>query len=296
MHILVTGGTGFIGGALLPALAGRGEQVTVLTRQRRPMGQGQGQVAYVNALDDITDPVDAVINLAGASLAARRWTAAYKREIRSSRVDFTRQLVAWMASRQMPPKVLISGSAIGFYGASGDAQFTESSPGASDFAATLCRDWEEAALAAQSDSTRVVLLRLGVVLDAGGGALTEMMRSFRFGVGSWLGSGSQWLSWIHRGDVVAAILAVLDNHVTGPFNLVAPTPVSHRAFCDALARRRRVLFKAGVPGVVMRTLLGEMAESLLLTGQWVVPERLHHELGFEFTFPSIDEALADILS
>ncbi len=270
MHILVTGGTGFIGGALLPALAGRGERVTVLTRQRRPMGQGQGQVAYVNALDDITDPVDAVINLAGASLAARRWTAAYKREIRSSRVDFTQQLVAWMASLETPPKVLISGSAIGFYGASRDARFTESSGGASDFAATLCRDWEQAALAAQSDLTRVVLLRLGVVLDAGGGALTEMMRSFRFGVGSWLGSGSQWLSWIHRGDVVAVILAVLDTHVTGPVNVVAPTPVSHRAFCDALARRRRILFKAGVPGVVMRTLLGEMAESLLLTGQWVV--------------------------
>jgi uncharacterized protein (TIGR01777 family) len=295
MHIVVTGGTGFIGGALLPALIDRGDRVTVLTRQSRLQTAGSENLRYVTALDAIEAPVDVVVNLAGASLAARRWTAAYKREIRASRVDFTQTLVAWMKSLDTPPAALISGSAIGYYGASLDARFTESSAVASDFAATLCRDWERAALGAHSDATRVVLLRLGVVMDAGGGALTEMMRSFQFGVGSWLGSGRQWLSWIHRKDVIRVIVAALDAEITGPINVVAPTPVTHRSFCDAVARKRRTLFSAGVPGFVMRGLLGEMADALLLTGQRVEPERLQTEMGFNFSYPTIDDALGDIL-
>ncbi len=296
MHIVVTGGTGFIGSALLPALVARGERITVLTRQEQLERQNHPQIRYVTALEAITEPVDAVVNLAGASLAAKRWTPAYKQEIRTSRVDFTEKLVTWMRSLEVPPAALISGSAIGYYGASADARFTESSAVASDFAATLCSDWEQAALVAQSDATRVVPLRLGVVLDAGGGALTEMMRSFHFGVGSYLGSGSQWLSWVHRKDVVRVIEICLDTAVSGPINVVAPNPVNHRAFSEALARRRRTLFTTAVPGFVMRGLLGEMAEALLLSGQWVVPERLQKELAFKFSFPSIDEALIDILA
>lgn len=293
MHILVTGGTGFIGSALIPALKRRGDRVTVLSRKSR---QNTRDVAYVQQLTDIETPVDAVINLAGASLAAKRWSDRYKAEIVASRVGLTERLVSWMKAQPQSPKVLLSGSAIGYYGTSGTTTFTEASLPGTGFAAELCQAWESAASVADDGATRVVQLRLGVVFDRDGGALQEMMRSFRFGVGSWVGSGSQWLSWVHRADVVRAILLLLeDERAQGPFNVVAPNALTHRQFCETLSARKPTLFSAGVPGFLLRAMVGEMADELLLNGQRVLPEKLE-ALGFEFRFESLDSALIDILS
>lgn len=289
MHILVTGGTGFIGSALVPALLADDHQVTVLSRTPR---QSVGSLHYTQVLTDISAPVDAVINLAGASLAAKRWTRRYKAEIIQSRVDFTHELVAWMASQSEPPAVLLSGSAIGWYGASQEVEFDEKSRPGHGFAAALCHRWEAAALEAESLGTRVVLLRLGVVLDRDGGAYAEMTRSFAAGVCSWLGSGEQWLSWVHRRDVVQSILMLLTAaQLSGPVNVVAPEPVSHRAFAAAVAGQTRTWLAAGVPAMLARTLIGEMADELLLTGQRVRPAVLQ-AAGYQFAFPDVSSTVA----
>ena len=293
MHILVTGGTGFIGKALVAELLKRDFRVSVLTRQGQVQRPG---VDFIQGLDAITEPVDGVINLAGASLAARRWNEDYKAEMVASRVGLTEGLVRWMLGQPVPPKVLLSGSAVGYYGASREHCFDESSPPGRGFSAELCQAWESAAGGGSGPDTRVVSLRLGVVFDRGGGALNEMMRSFQLGVGSWMGDGAQWLSWVHRTDVVRSILFLLDQETaTGPYNLVAPLPVTHRDFCSILSARKRTLFNTGIPAPVMRLMLGEMADELLLTGQRVTPDRLLAS-GFEFRFGSLDSALIDILS
>ena len=293
MHILVTGGTGFIGSALVPELVGRGHEVTVISRAMRSAGHN---VAYCQTLSEVETDIDAVINLAGASLAARRWTARYKREIVESRVNLTQDLVSWLKQRESPPHVFISGSAVGFYGHHDNEVFTETSDRGQGFSATLCDDWEKAAAAADAFIPRVSTLRLGVVFDRGGGALQEMLRSFHFGLQSWLGSGEQWLSWVHRQDVVSAICYLLEHPTaSGPFNLTAPVPVTHKEFSAAAAESFRTVFVAGVPKPVMRLLVGEMADELLLRGQRVVPERLLNE-DFRFSHPEIAGALQDILA
>lgn len=293
MHVLVTGGTGFIGSALVPALLEEGHSVTVFTRQSLAH---RGALHYVSSFDAITEPVDAVINLAGASLADQRWSDAYKQEMLDSRVGVTDALVTWMQSQSAPPKVLLSGSAIGYYGSSEDKVFDEAWPPGTGFAASLCQQWESAALAAEALGIRVALLRLGVVFDRDGGALDEMLRSFKLGVGSWLGNGDQWLSWVHRWDVVRAIVFLLEHgDASGPFNLSSPNPVTHRQFCDVVSARQRVLFKLGVPSLVIRAMVGEMADELLLSGQQVLPNRLT-ALGYQFAFPSLDGAILDIRS
>ena len=292
MHILVTGGTGFIGGALLPELLSRGYRMTVLTRGSYC---DSAAVRYVNDLDAVEGKVDAVINLAGAGLAARRWSKSYKREIVDSRVGLTQHLVAWLERQQSRPQLLISGSAVGFYGKSLTQAFTEDSGPGEGFSAELCRQWEAAALTAESFIPQVALLRLGVVLDHGGGALQEMLKSFQFGIGSWLGSGNQWLSWIHRRDVVNAICFLLETPgIQGPFNLTAPRPVTHEELCSVAKEFKWTLFSAGVPSPVMRLLVGEMADELLLNGQWVEPQRLR-QLGFVFEYPQLRDALENIL-
>lgn len=293
MHVLVTGGTGFIGGALVPALLKQGHTVTILSRSPQESGV---DLRYVTALAQIKDPVDAVINLAGASLAGRRWSEAYKAEIVASRVSLTQRLVDWMAGQKTPPRVLLSGSAIGYYGHSDAENFTEVSPAGAGFSADLCQQWESAARRAEALGTRVVLLRLGVVFDRNGGALDAMMQSFNMGVGSWVGSGKQWLSWVHRWDVVRAMQHLLaSEQAVGAYNLTAPHPVTHKVFAKILAARKPTLINIGVPAFAMRLLVGEMANELLLDGQRVLPNRLT-EAGFAFTFESLDSALIDILS
>ena len=295
MNYLITGGTGFIGTALIEALLRDGRTVTVLTRQAR---QGRGPLAFVSSLDSIPAETrfDAVVNLAGASLAGGRWNATYKQEIVSSRLATTEQLVKYLRRLEEPPEVLLSASAIGYYGHHGDELLTEDGAVTPGFSHDLCQRWEAAAMDASDIGTRVCLLRFGVVLDRDGGAMVEMARPFRFGVANWLGSGRQWLSWVHRQDVVAAIRFLQDREdLSGPFNITAPEPVTSRGFCDAMKKHRRTLVTAPVPATVMRLLVGEMADELLLNGQRVAPARLQ-AAGFEFQYPRLDGALADILA
>ena len=293
MHMLVTGGTGFIGSALVPEFLKRGFSVTVLSRHQQPQRAG---VTYVQSLASVEKAVDIVVNLAGASLAGRRWSDGYKAEMVASRAGFTEQLVQWMRAQSNPPSLLISGSAIGFYGSSRDQFFDETSPGGSGFSAQLFQAWESAASVLEGTDTRVVTLRLGVVFDRNGGALQEMMRSFKLGVGTWMGDGDQWLSWVHRADVVRAILFLCaDPSVKGAYNVVAPRPITHREFARVLSARKPTMFSFGLPASIARLLLGEMADELLLEGQRVTPNKLL-DAGFDFRFASLDSALIDILA
>lgn len=291
MNILVTGGTGFIAEALIPALQQRGHDVIVLTRRSAPK-QLPG-VEYVQALSSSSSTIDAVINLAGASLAGKRWNAAYKQEMIASRVELTRALGEYFRSTAKPPSVWLNASAIGFYGPQKDEELIESAPVGEGFAASLCKDWELAATEAAGDA-RLCLMRLGVVLDAGGGAYPQMAQPFRMGVANWIGDGQQWLSWIHRDDVVAAFCFALDNaDLSGPINVTAPQAVTSRQFCLAMRKVHRTLLAIPMPGFVMRAMVGEMADELLITGQRVVPGSLVNS-GFEFYYPGLDSALEHI--
>ena len=291
MKVFVTGGTGLIGRALVKGMLSDGYEVTVLTRQSL---ESYGRLQYVQSLSDIPEGLDAVVNLAGAGLADKRWSDGYKREILDSRITLTRDLVDQLSSKGMP-KVFVSGSAIGFYGAHEHASFTESDSAGEGFSANLCADWEAEARRAESEVTRLVLLRTGVVLDTTGGAFPQMTQSFKFGVSSWMGQGSHWLSWIHIEDMVAAIRFCLENdHVHGPVNMTAPEPATHRAFADAVSQRKPILLKLGMPAPMMRLMLGEMADELLLTGQKVLPTVLM-EQGFQYNYPDIASAVEKLV-
>lgn len=293
MHVLMTGGTGLIGAATVAALAEKGATVSVLTR--RPPSDEPG-VEYITALSQCEGPVDTVINLAGAGLADRRWTPAYKQEIFDSRVALTGRLVEWMRSLSAPPKRLISASAIGYYGASEDGVFSEEAPSGAGFSAELCRQWEDEAVRAQDLGTAVTRLRLGVVFSARGGALGKMTQANQLGVESWLGTGSQWLSWVHIADVVRAIQFVLERNAPAKvYNLVAPQAATHRTFAREVARHKGSMLRLGVPALAVRLLAGEMADELLLQGQRVAPTRLLDD-GFEFQYPTLNEALQALLS
>jgi len=294
MHVVVTGGTGFIGSALAAALVARGDRVTILTRRAIA---DQGPVSYVQSLEAI-DPathVDAVVNLAGESLAARRWTPSFKRQLRDSRLGITEAVVAMVARQQQRPAAVLSASAIGYYGPQGDAPLTEQASPRASFSHELCRDWEAAAAAAAMDGTRVVCLRLGVVLAGRGGSFAQLRAPFRIGVAAWMGAGQQWLSWVHRDDVVSAMLFLLDDPSQhGAFNVTAPEPVTSRGFATAMASQQRVWLRVGVPAPLLRLGLGEMADALLLTGQRVIPARLQ-DAGFRFRYPDLAAALPALL-
>ena len=229
MKVFVTGGTGLIGRALVKRLVVDGHEITVLTRQSLDSTEA---VTYINTTNDLNARQDIVINLAGAGLADRRWSSAYKREIRASRIDLTRALVLRLQNIGMPA-LFISGSAIGIYGESKVREFSEKDGVGSGFSADLCRDWEASAGENSEDGTRYVFLRTGVVLDESRGAYPQMTQSFRFGLVSWMGEGDHWLSWIHLTDMVGAIIHCIDTQaVSGPVNMTAPNPVTHRTFAD----------------------------------------------------------------
>lgn len=293
MQILVTGGTGFIGEALLPSLVEAGHQCLVLSRQKLEDTPG---IHYINDLSAVTSGVDAVINLAGASLAGARWSADYKREIVNSRLQTTSALIDMIAAMEPRPRVLLNASAIGYYGHHGDEILDEDGEAKEGFAQSLCQRWEACAIKAQALGVRTCLLRLGVVLDAEGGAFEQMEMPFRMGVGNWIGSGKQWLSWIHRQDVVRAVNFLLTQEtLEGAFNLTAPDAVTSRGFCHAMGKHRKTLVNVPMPAPVMRLMLGEMADELLINGQRVAPSRLLAN-GFCFSYPTLDEALTQILA
>ena len=293
MHFLITGGTGFIGGALVTSLLGDGHPVTILSRSP---GMEEKSLRFVTDLDAIASDtrIDAVINLAGASRASARWSAKYKREIIASRLTTTESLLQLLARLDTAPATLLNASAIGYYGHHGDEPLTEEGAVVPGFSQDLCQRWEDVAMRAADLGTRVCLLRFGVVLDRDGGALVEMARPFKFGIANWIGSGKQWLSWVHRRDAVAAI-RYLQEHIEleGPFNITAPEPVTSRGFCTAMKRHNRTFITAPVPAPVIKLLVGEMAGELLLNGQRVLPSRLQ-ATGFRFAFPNLDNALEAI--
>jgi hypothetical protein len=294
MQVLITGGTGFIGRALARALLARGDQVTVLSRD--PAHAAHRLAAGAVAIGELSVVVpDAVVNLAGENLGAHRWTAARKREFIDSRAGTTRRLVEWMRALKRRPAVLVSGSAVGYYGARGDAELVESDPPGDEYQSELCRAWEAEAQRAEELGVRVCRVRTGIVLGADGGALAQMKLPFSLGLGGWLGDGRQWMSWIHRDDLVALILWLIGGEGrSGAWNATAPQPVTNRAFARALGASLHRPALLPMPAPAVRLLVGEMAH-LLLTGQKVLPQRALAE-GFPFRFPEIGGALADVWS
>lgn len=295
MHVLVTGGTGFIGQALLPALQAAGHAVTVLSRdpQRAQVPEG---VAVIGDLDGTGRAApEAVVNLAGENLGAHRWNAVSKAEFRRSRIATTEALLQAFPRWAQPPRVLVSGSAIGWYGARGDETLDEDSAPGSGFAAELCRDWEAAAQRAENLGVRIACVRIGIVLGLPGGALGQMLPPFRLGLGGPLGDGRQWMSWIHRADLVALMLRLIeDETLRGPFNGTAPEPVRNADFARALGRALRRPALLPMPGLALRLIVGEMADELLLQGQRVLPRRAL-EAGFSFRYRDLAAALAQVL-
>lgn len=296
-QILVTGGTGFIGVPLVQALCEQGYRVVVLTRQQSPKALRDTAVRCIHSLDEIdaAESIDAIINLAGESLAARRWSPQQKEILVSSRVDTTRELFACAQRLQQKPAALINASAIGYYGPQGDDPLDETGPTVQCFANELCEQWEAAAREFESLGTRVCVLRLGIVLGPDGGPFTELRKSFDFGVASQFANGEQWMSWIHRDDVVAIMLFALQNdELEGPVNTTAPEPVSNAQFCAAMQQNKRTLIQLKLPAFMLRALIGEMADELLLTGQRVIPKKLVDN-GYVFKFPDLQSALQDLL-
>lgn len=289
MNVLVTGGTGFIGQALVPALLAADHDVFVLSRSAASDTIPGARI--ITSLESLDVDIHGVINLAGASLAGRRWSDAYKQEIVRSRIDTTADLGEFFSRRDERPEVWLNASAIGFYGPHGSEPLDETADAGTCFSSQLCTDWEAAALAAAGGDARLCVLRLGVVLDRVGGAYEQMAQPFRIGIANWIGDGRQYLSWIHRDDVIKAMLALLaDSQAHGPYNLTAPTPVTSREFCVAMRRVHTSLPGLPMPGWLMRLMVGEMADELLITGQRVIPQRLL-DAGFGFDYPTIDAAL-----
>jgi len=299
MRIVIAGGTGFIGRALVAKLVEQGWTVTVLTRQAPDAVQRRLRLPVAVVQWRPTDPpdpglvdgTDAVVNLAGATIA-RRWTAAARRLILESRVQATKALVEAIRRAAAPPRVLVNASAVGFYGPRGDEPVTEADGPGSDFLANVCLAWEAAARPAQEAGVRVVLLRMGLVLGRGG-ALSRMSVPFLFFVGGPLGSGRQWVPWIHIDDVTGLIAFVLENGVLqGPVNAAAPNPVRNRDFAAALGRVLRRPAVVPAPALLLRWGLGEMS-SMLLTGQRAIPAAAV-QAGYTFRFPTLELALREI--
>jgi uncharacterized protein len=301
MKILVTGSTGLVGTALVPVLIKAGHTVCRLVRPGTLVKSGSNdgfQVAWNPATGELGGAAvgaDAVVNLAGAAIADKRWSPARKAELLTSRVDTTRALVSALAKMSTRPRVLVSASGIGFYGNRGDEILTEASQQGSDFLAAMAKDWEAEATKAEVLGIRVVVARCGIVLARHGGALPRIMLPFRFFAGGKIGSGSQWMSWIALQDVVEILRFALENgNVRGPLNVISPHPVQNAEFTQTLARamHRPALFPA--PAFALRLALGEMADALLLSSQRVLPQKLQ-QLGYPFLHPDLRGALAAIL-
>jgi len=301
MRVFITGGSGFVGTSIIRQLVGRGEEVTVLTRKVSKKRKPPRGVSFLEADPTREGPWqeqvaghDTFINLAGASIF-RRWTGEAKQVIRDSRLLTTRNLVSALEARKGKDTVLLSTSAVGYYGFHGDEFLDEASPSGKDFLALLARDWEAEALRAEKFGVRVILCRFGIVMGLGGGALSQMVPLFQKGLGSPLGSGNQWFSWIHEQDLVNSFLFLLDRgELSGPVNFTAPEPVTNRAFTMALGRALgRPTFLPAVPGFVLKMIKGEFG-TVLLKGQRVIPKKLL-DAGFRFQFPAVEDALRDLV-
>lgn len=300
MRVLVTGGSGFVGQRLCQQLVAQGHEVQVVSRSPHKVREclPSGCDIRDSAQAFIESPPDALINLAGESIAAKRWSNEQKEKLVNSRVAATQQLVALCeqlsANGQPLPKVLVSASAMGYYGDQGKRVVTEETKPNDEFAHQLCKHWEAATQPIEAMGVRVAIVRIGLVLEAGGGSLQKMLPPFKLGLGGRFGSGEQFMPWIHRDDLVAAILFLIDQEsLSGAFNGSAPHPVTNATFTKTLAKQlnRPAIFP--VPAFVLKAGLGEMSQ-LLLTGADMRPARLE-AAGFTFQYPTLDKALAAIL-
>lgn len=303
MRLLLLGCTGFVGRELVPFLLNLGHQLTLVSRRPRPDSEA-ADPRLTTLCSDPSDPAswrqppllealaaaDGVVNLAGQPIAEQRWTPEHRQRLLDSRIITTTQLVGAMAALATPPRVLVNGSAVGYYGTSLTASFTEASPPGDDFLSRLCARWEAATQVAP-EACRVVVLRVGIVLGPDGGALGKMLPVFRAGFGGPVGSGQQWMSWIHRHDLCRLIATALeDDAYAGPYNAVAPQPTRMGIFASSLGRALGRPSLLPVPGPLLQLLLGDGA-AVVLEGQQVLPERLLAQ-GFHFQYPELSAALA----
>ncbi len=300
MKVFMTGGTGFVGTYLSRELAQAGHTITILSRRAQPPAPAQAGISFITGDPNLEGPWmaavpehDWIINLAGASIFSR-WSEAHKKAIFESRVHATRNLVAALATGDRR-QLFCSTSAVGYYGPRGDEELAEDSPPDDGFLGELSRLWEAEALKAQDLGVRVVVTRFGVVLGRNGGALSQMAPLFKKFIGGPIGSGVQWFSWIHQADLARAFRFIQENpQISGPVNLTAPNPVRNRDLARALGRALHRPSFMPTPEFMLRLVLGEFADTLL-TGQKVLPKRLL-DAGFNFNFPTIEKALADLLS
>ena len=296
MRVLLTGGTGLIGRHLVSRLLTLGHTVCVVTRSPEKARQMlDARVEIWPGLQNVStlDGVDAVVNLAGEPIADKRWTHAQKQKLCDSRWAITQRISELIQASETPPAVLISGSATGYYGDLCEVVVTEEEPPHNEFTHKLCARWEQIASSAQSDRTRVCLLRTGVVLARDGGILGKMVPPFKLGLGGPIGNGRQYLAWIHIDDMVNGILWLLDNDLRGPFNMVSPYPVRNEQFSNALGQALNRPAFLRVPATAIRLLMGE-SSVLVLGGQRALPKRLE-AAGFTFRWYDLDEALGNIL-
>jgi uncharacterized protein (TIGR01777 family) len=298
MHILLTGGTGLIGRQLCRHWLSQGHRLTVLSRTPEKVVKICGaQVRGIALLEDVgQETVDAIINLAGAPIADRPWTSKRKALLWSSRITLTETLLAWLESREQKPQVLISGSAIGWYGDGGERELTEQTPPViDDFASQLCIAWEETAQRAEALGIRVILIRTGLVLSAEGGFLSRLLLPFKLGLGGPIGNGRQWMPWIHINDQIALIDFLLhQKDASGPYNACSPQPVRNREFAQTLGSVLHRPSFMPMPALALKVCLGELS-LLLLGGQKAVPARLL-QAGFTFRFTDLRAALDDLSS
>ncbi|HTU19620.1 MAG TPA: TIGR01777 family oxidoreductase [Gemmataceae bacterium] len=307
MRVFITGGTGLVGRRLSKQLHQRGDQIVILSRRAAQARELFGASAEIVEGDPTrsgdwmtaTGDCDAVVHLAGENIFARRWNADFKKLLHDSRILSTQNVVEALRRKPMradgQAKVLVNASAIGFYGPHGDEELTEDSQPGSDFLAQLCVEWEQAARAAESAGVRVAMVRVGVVLDREGGALAKLLTPFKLGGGGPVGSGRQWMSWIHHADLIGLFLLALDNaEAKGPINGTAPNPVTNRDFGKVLGHVLHRPAFVWTPALALRILLGEAA-TLVTTGQRVLPRRAL-ELGYSFQYPTLEAALTQILA
>ena len=296
MKFAIAGGTGFIGSALCARLAELGHTLVLISSRPTP-AQLPPNRAWVTwspgqpgPWEEAVDGAAAVINLAGEPLPAKRWTAAQKEKIRSSRINTTRALVVAMGKAKKKPSLLINSSAIGYYGPRGDEDIVEETEPGNDFVSQVCVEWEEEAQKAESFGVRVVCLRTGIVLGKGGGALAKMVLPFKLCAGGPIGSGRQWVSWIQLEDEVGLIVHLLQKEDTsGAVNATAPDPVTMKVLCQLLGKVLHRPSWAPVPAFALRVLMGEMAD-VIVTGQRVLPAKAQ-QLGYTFKYPDLTEAL-----
>lgn len=299
MNLVITGASGFIGSILTEQLSGQGHALVLLSR-KPPAERNSARKRWLSWQPGVAgewqsaiDGSDGIIHLAGEPIAGKRWTSAQKELLRSSRLETTRALIGAIGKAKVKPKFLISASAVGYYGPRADDVLTEDSAPGNGFLAQLSIDWEAEANKAAELGVRVALLRTGIVLGKGQGALAKMVPPFKLFAGGRLGDGKQWFPWIHISDQVGLIKFIIDNDkAVGPFNATAPNPVTMAEFCKALGRTLNRPSWAPVPGGILSLILGEMAE-MLLTGQRAVPQAALR-LGYRFKYPNVHQALESL--